>query len=101
MEDNELCGRELKKVNLKPDNVSAMYAVINKKRKPTTDDTNTLTEDEIGALYTVVNKAGKSAGNQKGKVDKNRSQDVENNELSEDVSGMYTQVNKKKTKDKK
>ncbi|XP_041379434.1 uncharacterized protein LOC121392142 [Gigantopelta aegis] len=100
MKENDIYNLETaedrEKVAVQPEDVSATYTVVNKDRK-TADRNNTGEKEQpTGETYAVVRK--KAAGVTKHKTTNGKSGD---NEVLDDVSNMYTQVNKKKQKKQK
>ncbi|XP_041372711.1 uncharacterized protein LOC121385982 [Gigantopelta aegis] len=81
------------KLTVKADDISAMYSVVDKSRKHTK-----LTEHEISSMYAVVKKNTMSADDTENRRSNGSLPEMD---VSEDVSSMYTQVNKKKRKENK
>ncbi|XP_041373695.1 uncharacterized protein LOC121386756 [Gigantopelta aegis] len=102
MIDNDIytLGNGDEELHDKPEDVGDMYSVVNKHGKTKGDPLQKLTDEEISAMYAVVKKDTKSVADNKGK-DMRTNEKREDNELAEDMSDMYTQVNKNKMKNKK
>ncbi|XP_041373541.1 uncharacterized protein LOC121386638 isoform X2 [Gigantopelta aegis] len=100
MIDNDIynLGNEDEELHVKPEDVGIICTQsYNKGGKAKGDPLQKLTDEEISAMYAVVKKDTKSVADTKSK-DRRTNEKREDNELAEDMSDIYTQVNKNKTK---